>query len=139
MCTAYLTVCFYHITYTFQSESTLHSCVNVKELFAPCNHLKASDFQPPSSKEFLNIQAALECGFTLKRVRDMIQIYSQRKQLVCLNHWTYKYLSLFVLLKISLYRFLFRLYEVSLWLALIMSVYHKSSFHDFIRLGINRW
>ena len=29
-----LTVCFYHITYRFQSESTLYSCLNVKELFA---------------------------------------------------------------------------------------------------------
>ena len=28
------TVCYYHVTYTFQSESTLYSCVNVKELLA---------------------------------------------------------------------------------------------------------
>ena len=28
------TVCFYHVTYTFQSESKLCSCVNVKELLA---------------------------------------------------------------------------------------------------------
>ena len=27
------------------------------------------------SKEFLDIQAATECGFTLKRVRDMIRTY----------------------------------------------------------------
>ena len=27
-------VCFYHVTYTFQSESTLYSCLNVKELLA---------------------------------------------------------------------------------------------------------
>ena len=25
-----LTVCFYHVTYAFQSESTLYSCLNVK-------------------------------------------------------------------------------------------------------------
>ena len=30
-----------------------------------------------SSKEFLDIQATLECGLTLKRVRDMIRIYGQ--------------------------------------------------------------
>ena len=30
----YLTVCFYHVTYAFQSESTLYSCLNVKELLA---------------------------------------------------------------------------------------------------------
>ena len=36
-----------------------------------------SDFAPASSKEFLDIQATIECGFTLKRVRDMIKTYSQ--------------------------------------------------------------
>ena len=36
-----------------------------------------SDFAPASSKESLDIQATIECGFTLKRVRDMIKTYSQ--------------------------------------------------------------
>ena len=36
-----------------------------------------SDFAPASSKEFLDIQATTKCGFTLKRVRDMIKTYSQ--------------------------------------------------------------
>ena len=36
-----------------------------------------SDFKPASSKEFLDIQATVECGFTLKRVRDMTRTYSQ--------------------------------------------------------------
>ena len=43
--TVYFTVC-YHVTYAFQSESTV------------------------SSKEFLAIQATVECRFTLKHVRD---------------------------------------------------------------------
>ena len=30
-----------------------------------------------SSKEFLDIQATVECGFTLKLVRDMIKTYNQ--------------------------------------------------------------
>ena len=30
----YLTVCSYHVTCTFQSESTLYSCLNFTELFA---------------------------------------------------------------------------------------------------------
>ena len=34
------------------------------------------DFAPASSKEFLDIQANIECGFTLKRVRDMTRTYS---------------------------------------------------------------
>ena len=29
-----LTVCFHHVTYAFQSESTLYSCLNLKELLA---------------------------------------------------------------------------------------------------------
>ena len=29
-----MTVCSYHVTYAFQSESTLYSCLNVKELLA---------------------------------------------------------------------------------------------------------
>ena len=31
---------------------------------------------PVSSKEFLDIQATMKCGFTLKQVRDMIRTYS---------------------------------------------------------------
>ena len=30
-----------------------------------------ADFVPASSEEFLDIQATIECGFTLERVRDM--------------------------------------------------------------------
>ena len=30
----FLTVCSYHVTYSFQSEFTLYSCLNVKELLA---------------------------------------------------------------------------------------------------------
>ena len=45
----------------------------------PLSHFTTSpsDFAPASSKEFLDIQATIECGFTLKRVRDMIKTYSQ--------------------------------------------------------------
>ena len=42
-----------------------------------CSHFKTSDFAPALSKAFLDIQANIERGFTLKRVRDMIRIYSQ--------------------------------------------------------------
>ena len=40
------------------------------------NALHISDFAPASSKELLDIQAAIECGFTLKCVSDMIRTYS---------------------------------------------------------------
>ena len=32
---------------------------------------------PASSKEFLDIQATIECGFTLKSIYDMARTYSQ--------------------------------------------------------------
>ena len=41
-----------------------------------CSHL-TSDFAAVSGQEFLDVQAALECGFTLKCVRDMLSTYSQ--------------------------------------------------------------
>ena len=41
-----------------------------------------SEFAPVLSKEFLDIQATMECGFTLIRVRDMIRTYSQKTLLL---------------------------------------------------------
>ena len=40
-------------------------------------HFIATGIKPASSKEFLDIQATIECEFTLKRVRDMTRTYSQ--------------------------------------------------------------
>ena len=34
ICTVHLIVCFYQVSYEFESESTLYSCLNVKELLA---------------------------------------------------------------------------------------------------------
>ena len=42
-----------------------------------CKHSAASDMVPVSSKEFLDIQATVECGFTLTLVHDMIKTYNQ--------------------------------------------------------------
>ena len=44
---------------------------------SPVAITSSSDLAPVSSKEFLDIQATIECGFTLKRVRDMTRTYSQ--------------------------------------------------------------
>ena len=38
--------------------------------------LKTSDFAPASRKEFLDLQATIECGVTPKRVRNMIRTYN---------------------------------------------------------------
>ena len=44
---------------------------------SPIAVTKISDFAPALSKELLEIEATIECGFTPKRVRDMIRTYSQ--------------------------------------------------------------
>ena len=44
---------------------------------SPVGVTSTSDFAPVSSKEFLEIEGTIECGFPLKRVRDMIRTYSQ--------------------------------------------------------------
>ena len=48
---------------------------------------KPSDIAPVSSKEFLVIHVTIECGFTLKCIRDMIRTYSQEK--VCSSSKTF--------------------------------------------------
>ena len=42
---------------------------------SPVAVTEPSEFAPASSKEFLDIQATIECGFTLKRVRNMTRTY----------------------------------------------------------------
>ena len=42
---------------------------------SPVAVTSTSDFAHVSSKEFLDTEAPIECGFTLKCVRDMIRAY----------------------------------------------------------------
>ena len=85
-----MTLCSYHVTYAFQSESTLYSCLNVKELFAWNRHKiwSLSDCSRTRTHShtthFLDIQATIECGFTVKSIHDKIGTYSQMQ-------WTDKY------------------------------------------------
>ena len=44
---------------------------------SPVAVTEISDMVPVLSEEFLDIQATIECEFTLKRVGDMIRTYSQ--------------------------------------------------------------
>ena len=60
----WITVCYYHVTYAFQSESTLYSCLNVKKL------LTAMAFEPRTSfwthlvrKQTLNHLSKLAYGW----------------------------------------------------------------------------
>ena len=90
ICTVHLTISYYHVTYSFKSESTLYSCRNVKDLLArnrrsiislsgnnrirTHNHLV---YERILSNDFLYIQANIECRFTLKILCCMIVTYSQ--------------------------------------------------------------
>ena len=102
ICTVHLIVCYYHVRYKFLSESTLHSCLNVKELLArkrrhiwslsdsngirlrtnwlwvhiPLQWLKFQLWRV-LSKEFLDIQVTIECRFIQNLGRDMIITYNQ--------------------------------------------------------------
>ena len=77
-CTVHLTVCSYHVTYMFQSESTLYSCLNVNELlsrsrqgiwsFSDCNRTQTPNHLV--HKRTLNHLAKLA-------KHDMIRAYSQ--------------------------------------------------------------
>ena len=111
----HLTVCYYNVTYTFQSESRIYSYLNVKELLArnrrdiwslsdnneirTHNHLVRQ--RTVSSKEHLDIQSTIECRFTLKCVRDITYSqlhrtdkYSQHSSIIWsawLNGWALVY------------------------------------------------
>ena len=103
ICTLNLTVCSsYHVMYAFQSESTLYSCVNVKELLARntsqliyrlsgcgfesrCSHLNIR-YRACFEQGVFDIQSAMECGFTLKCVPDMIK--KTYRQMHCTNKYS---------------------------------------------------
>ena len=58
---------------------------------SPVAVTSTSDFAPASSKEFLDIQATIGCGFTLKHVRDMIRTYSHSES--CLQEHLFRHFS----------------------------------------------
>ena len=102
-----MTVCTYHVTYAYQSESTLYNCLNVKELLARnrrhiwnlsgCNGTRTHNHlvckwtfnHLAKLAKWLSfvvstyLYGAFDCGFTLKRVRDII-----RTPLFCWGFWT---------------------------------------------------
>ena len=54
---------------------------------------------PGSSKEFLDVQATTQCGFTLKRLLDMIRAYRQFSStsfVVKENNYTTKTINAFI-------------------------------------------
>ena len=81
LCCEYLSVrciwllCSYHVTYVFQSESTLYSCLNVKELVAWNKR---------------DIWSSSDCKSQMHRT-DKYSQYSSIIWLVWLNGWVFIY------------------------------------------------
>ena len=62
---------------------------------------QTSDIAPVSNEEFLDIQATIECRFTLKCVRDLIITYSHYQMaLAKWSSWGKKYVRLDIILEI---------------------------------------
>ena len=90
ICTVHLTVCYYHVTYEFQSESKLYclpecqgtSCLKQAPYLKFKWQQRDSNLQPLNSQTNTQPfsqtgQIVTEYGFTLNFVRDMIITYSQ--------------------------------------------------------------
>ena len=110
ICVLHLSVCSYHVAYAFQSESTICSCLNVKELLARSRHkiLSLSDSNWTRTQNHLvckwtlnhsrlakcqgthclkqarhlKFKWLMQCSY-LKRICNIIRTYSQM-------HWVYK-------------------------------------------------
>ena len=96
ICTVSLTVCCYHVTYHFQSESTLYSLPECQESrhhiwsLSDNNGIRTHLFRKRSldnlaklAKWFssLTFRQSIECRFTRKFVRYTIITYSQRHRI----------------------------------------------------------
>ena len=67
------TICYYHVTYVFQSEYRRYSWLNAKELLAQNRY----DICGTHSHLARIVPATIGCKFSLKRVRNMIITYSE--------------------------------------------------------------
>ena len=76
ICTVHLTVRSYHVTYAFQSEFTLHSCLNVKELLTWNRR---------------NIWNLSDCNGTRMQRTDKYSQHNSIIWLVWLNGWVLVY------------------------------------------------
>ena len=86
ICTVHLSVCFYHVMCTFQSESTVCSCLNVKELVIRNRRdiwsLNDCIILPVwrlfRARSFLEFRQLKNVDlWSVKRIRDMIRTLSQ--------------------------------------------------------------
>ena len=85
----HLTVCYYHFTYAFQSDPTLYSFLNVKELLAQnkCNIWSLSDSNGIETHNHLVCKQALK--HLAKLVKWLSCVLSTGHLTVCYYHVTY--------------------------------------------------
>ena len=84
ICTMHMMVCYRHVMYTFQSEFTLNSCLNVKELFAQNSHNTWS----LSHSNRIWIQNHLVCKQTLNHLANLPNDWALSWVLICMVHLT---------------------------------------------------
>ena len=72
----YMTLCSCHVTYAFQSESTLHSYLNVKELLAPNS---------------CDIWSLIDCNRTQTHSHLVRKQTLNHLAKICLNGWVFIY------------------------------------------------
>ena len=74
-----MTVCSCHVTYAFQSESTLYSCLNVKELLARSRRKiwSLSDCNWTRTHDHLVQRRTLNHSAKILQPFDMVRTYSQ--------------------------------------------------------------
>ena len=66
-------ICFYHVTDAFQSQSPLYSCLNVKERLARNRH-NTSPKTSPAAVSQANIRLAVKDFFLLRNLEDETRI-----------------------------------------------------------------
>ena len=96
ICTVNLTVCSGNVTYAFQRESALYSCVNVKELLARrrCQIWSLSDFNWTRTQNHLAYKRTLNHMAKLTEWLSLFWVHICRVNLtVCFCHVRYAFPS----------------------------------------------
>ena len=100
ICTVQLTVCSYHVTYAFQSQSTIYFCLNLKDLFAQSRHVmsRLSDWNWTWTQDHLVDKLTLNHLAKLTKWRAVFWVLFCKVQLNgCSYHVTNSFQSEFIL------------------------------------------
>ena len=83
----HLTVFYYHVMYAFQSESTVYSCLNVKELLSRNRH----DIWRLDDSNGIRTHHQLVRKRTLNHIPKWVKWHAWIIRPICLNGWEFVY------------------------------------------------